>query len=95
MSVMSAAVSPVAAHLFINFLLDPEIALENSSYEGYQPPQKTIDARSIVENDLLPNSLRSIVVEQVDFAGALQILELSPMADQMWQDAYQQVINVS
>jgi len=95
MSVMSAAVSPVAAHLFINFLLDPEIALENSSYEGYQPPQKTIDAQTIVENDLLPDNLRSIVVEQEDFIGAQQILELHPLADQMWQDAYQQVISAS
>lgn len=92
MAVLRGAASPVAAHEFINFLLDPDVALENSSYEGYQPPQKTIDAKLAVEKGFLPDNLRNIVVRQEDFAAGRQILELSPSADQMWQEAYQRVV---
>jgi spermidine/putrescine transport system substrate-binding protein len=92
MAVLRGAASPVAAHAFINFLLDPDVALENSSYEGYQPPQKTIDAQRVVDEGVLPNSLRNVIVEQSDFDTGDQILELSPVADQMWQEAYQRVV---
>lgn len=92
MAVLRGSASPVAAHTFINFLLDPQVALENSSYEGYQPPQKTIDAQLVVDRGFLPGNLKSVIVDQGDFANGYQILELSPFVDQMWQDAYQHVI---
>ena len=40
---------PVMAHRFLNYMLDPKVALENFvGYVGYQPPITKIDARGAV-----------------------------------------------
>ena len=47
------------AHLFINHMLDPEVAMENFSAIGYQPPQNTITPDSLVADEFIPENLRS------------------------------------
>ena len=43
------------AHRFLNYLLDPKVALENFvGYVGYQPPITKIDAQALFDQQLLP-----------------------------------------
>ena len=37
--------NPVLGHLFMDFLLDYDVAVENMSWNGYQPPQNKLDPR--------------------------------------------------
>ena len=49
------AEKPVMAHRFLNYMLDPKIALENFvGYVGYQPPITKIDADALFEQQVLP-----------------------------------------
>ena len=41
MVVLRSGKNPVLAHLFINHMLDPEVAMQNFSAIGYQPPQNS------------------------------------------------------
>lgn len=91
MAVMSGSPSPIAAHAFINFLLDTDVALENSVYEGYQPPQNSLGEDVLIGQGGIPESLRNVVVRPEDFAKGYRILELSSSVDQMWQEAYDEV----
>lgn len=49
------APSPYAAHLFLNFLLDPEIAAENANYISYQP---VVEAADPMITDLVQRAMR-------------------------------------
>ena len=54
------AAKPVMAHRFLNYMLDPEVALENFvGYVGYQPPITKIDADALFEQQILPENLRN------------------------------------
>ena len=55
--------NPVLAHLFLNHMLDPDVAKENFSAIGYQPPQNTITADSLVAEEFIPENLRSAIVK--------------------------------
>ena len=46
---------PIAAHMFINFLLDPAVAAVNSNYIRYANPIKA--AQSLMEDDVLNDPL--------------------------------------
>lgn len=49
------APSPYAAHLFLNFLLDPQIAAENANYLAYQP---VVEAADPLIKDLVQRAMR-------------------------------------
>jgi spermidine/putrescine transport system substrate-binding protein len=51
-----SAASPYAAHLFLDFLLDPAIAAENANYTGYQPVVPAADPmiKSLVQRAMRP-----------------------------------------
>lgn len=91
MVVMAGGGAPVAAHAFINFLLDPGVALANVTYEGYQQPLKTLQPDVLLDQGVILPSQRDVMVREADFADGLQILELTPPVEAMWQDAYAQV----
>ena len=55
--------NPVLAHLFINHMLDPEVAKQNFSAIGYQPPQNSITADSLVNEQFIPENLRTVIVK--------------------------------
>jgi len=51
-----AAPSPYAAHLFLDYLLDPKVAAQNANYIGYQPVVEAADPmiKSLVQRALRP-----------------------------------------
>ena len=90
--VLRSGQNPVLAHLFINQMYDPKVALDNfSTYTGYQPPIKSIDPESLVADGIVPSNLDTTIVREEDFAKGLQLFELAPQVDALWQDAYQRL----
>jgi len=99
------AKSPVLAHLFLNWMLDFQHAMDNFSWNGYQPPQKQADPDSLTSMQGLyskisgswaapityvPEWMSTAVVREDDLAQGLRVHELSPDGDQRWNDAWQE-----
>jgi spermidine/putrescine transport system substrate-binding protein len=81
--------NPVLGHLFLEHLLDPEVALANLSATGYQPPQNTMTAEKLVAEEYIPRNLQSAAVLPGSFETGLRTLELPPETDAQWQAVWQ------
>jgi spermidine/putrescine transport system substrate-binding protein len=81
--------NPVLAHLFINHMLEPEVAKENFSAVGYQPPQNSITPDSLVHEALIPDNLRSAIVKPEYFDTGYRLLELDAANDAAWHSVWQ------
>jgi spermidine/putrescine transport system substrate-binding protein len=106
MAIGANAPHPVLAHLFLNYFLDFQVAMDNFSWVGYQPPQKQADVAALTSQQGLYNKISSswaapipyvppwmpnAVVREEDLArGQFRIHELSPEGDQLWNDAWTQ-----
>ena len=64
MVVLAQGKNPVLAHLFLDFMLDTKNALDNFGYIGYQPPQTSLDAASMVADGYVPENLGTAIVKQ-------------------------------
>ena len=84
MVVLRGGKSPVLAHLFINHLLEPEIARLNFAATGFQPPQISLDPDSLVADGFIPASLATAVVRPENFDVGYRTLELDPANDAAW-----------
>ncbi len=77
------------AHRFLNYLLDPEVALNNFvGYVGYQPPITKIDANALFEQELLPANLRNTVVTREDYANGNAYLSLTAEGRRLWDQSW-------
>jgi len=88
MCVLSKAKSPVLAHLFINNLLDKDVAQENFSFVGYQPAIEGLGAEELIAADLVPENLRSCVLTNDQVNKGLRYLQLSTDVEALWNDAW-------
>jgi spermidine/putrescine transport system substrate-binding protein len=87
--VLAKSKKPVLGHTFLNFLLDRKNAYDNFvQFNGYAPPQKTIDGNSLVKQGLIPKSLTSAVVRPDQFANNQELLALSVEGTRLWQNAW-------
>ncbi|HEX6024032.1 MAG TPA: spermidine/putrescine ABC transporter substrate-binding protein [Solirubrobacter sp.] len=83
------ATKPIMAHRFMNYLLDPEVALNNFvGYVGYQPPITKIDANALFEQQLLPENLRNCVVTREDYANGNAYLQLTAEGRRLWDQSW-------
>jgi spermidine/putrescine transport system substrate-binding protein len=83
------AKNPVLAHQFINFLLDETNAYDNFvNFTGYTPPQKNLDAATLLKRGLIPKSLEQAVVRPDQFAANQELLQLSVTGQRLWDDAW-------
>jgi spermidine/putrescine transport system substrate-binding protein len=80
--------NPVLAHLFLNHMLDPDVAKENFSAIGYQPPQNTLTADSLVAEEFIPENLRSAIVKPEYFDSGYRLLELDAANDAAWHNVW-------
>ena len=89
-SVCSTTTKPVLAHLWLNYLLDEDVAYNNFvQFTGYQPPQNAISADALIAKKVIPPNLRSAVMTSEDAGeGSLQIMTLTPKGLALWQNAY-------
>jgi spermidine/putrescine transport system substrate-binding protein len=90
MVISSQAKNPVLAHVLIDFLYDRENALENFSYEGFQPPLSGIERDEWLSRGNIPPSLSATIVEPEDFdpGKSQQLGGLRPEVEQLYQDAW-------
>lgn len=84
-----SAKSPRLAHRFIDYFLDEKVAYQNFvNFVGYTPPQKSIDADTLIKRGLIPKSLTSAVVRPDQFAFNQQLLQLSIEGTRFWDQAW-------
>jgi spermidine/putrescine transport system substrate-binding protein len=80
--------NPVLAHLFLDHMLDPAVAKENFSAIGYQPPQNSITADSLIGEEFIPENLRAAIVRPEYFDAGYRLLELDAANDQAWHNIW-------
>jgi spermidine/putrescine transport system substrate-binding protein len=87
--IQRGATKPVLAHAWINFMLDPQNAYDNfANFVGYVPPQTSIDAKKLVTDELIPESLEPAIVTPEQFLANQELLSLSVEGDRLWQNAW-------
>jgi spermidine/putrescine transport system substrate-binding protein len=84
MAVLKSAKNPVLAHLFLNYFLNTDNALENISYNGYMQPLRGVTPQRLIKEKILPPSLTSTVVLESYFSRGLHELQLPATADAVW-----------
>lgn|GEM_PF-95137 len=77
--------APVAAHLFVNHLLDPAVATRNFAVIGYQPPQNSISNQTMINSGAVPATLAGVIVEPAQFAASQRLLALNAATDARWR----------
>jgi len=82
--------NPVLGHLFLDFLLDYDVAVENMSWNGYQPPQNKLNPGELVGQELLPSNLKSATVLPAYFDSGYRFLELPGEVDDRWHAVWQE-----
>jgi spermidine/putrescine transport system substrate-binding protein len=92
-TVLRSASSPVLAHLFLNYMLDEPVVLENISFNGYMQPVTAVTPQLLVKEQILPPSLITTAVRPSDFRRGVAELQLPVDADALWQQAYLVVSN--
>ena len=90
MVLLGSGRNPVAAHHFINYLLDPAVATRNFGFTGYQPPQRSVDPRLLVSDQYVPANLETAAVRPRDFTVGRRLLELEPVVDAEWHAIWQE-----
>jgi spermidine/putrescine transport system substrate-binding protein len=89
MVVLKGGKNPVLSHLFINHMLTPEVAMQNFTAIGYQPPQNSITADSLVAEEFIPENLRTAIVKPEYFDAGYRLLELDATNQDAWQKVWQ------
>ena len=90
LTILRSGKNPVLAHLFLNYMLDFNNAMENFSWLGYQPPQNAVNAELLVKQELIPPNLKTAVVDESIWKTGARELELSPSVDSAWHDVWTQ-----
>jgi len=85
---LTSGSNPVLSHLFINYMLDVNNALENYSFVGYMQPLTEVTPSKLTHEQLLPPQLASTVVLPDYFRNGLFQLELPPAADAVWESTW-------
>jgi spermidine/putrescine transport system substrate-binding protein len=95
-AIPKGAKNPVLAHEMINMLYDEGIALENYSYEGFQPPNKAFSADQVIADGIVPENLRNTLISEDHLplgSNPLEVqqYELAPATNQLYQQIYTEV----
>ncbi len=99
--------NPRLAHEFLNFMLDQKNSYLNfADYNGYQSPMTSINPDALVPaklptkidvaydaagNLLYPTGLSQAVVVPEQFDKGYTLLEMTPAANQLWTDAWDEI----
>jgi spermidine/putrescine transport system substrate-binding protein len=81
---------PVMSHLFLDHMLDFDVAMGNFGAIGYQPPQTKIVPENLVQDEFIPENLASTIVLPKYFNEGFRELELPPETDAAWHAIWQQ-----
>jgi spermidine/putrescine transport system substrate-binding protein len=81
-----SAQKPVLAHMLLNHLLDNDVALENFSFTGYQPALSVVTPEKMVADEYVAENIASAIVTQEHYLKGIQLLQLSPAGEGVWED---------
>ena len=90
-AIPTGAAHPVLAHQMIDYMYEPDVALQNYTYESYQPPINSLDETTAVEQGYLPESLAHTIITPETMALGVSQLELEPAVNQLYQEIYQEI----
>ena len=90
-AISKGAANPVLAHALIDYLYEPDNALLNYTYEGYQPTVNSLDKQTALAKGYLPQSLDYTFVTPDMLPMGVTELELAPAVNQLYQQIYQEV----
>ena len=90
MMILTGGENPVAAHFFLNHLLDEAVSQQNFGFTGYQPPQNAINPSKLVEDGFIPDNLRSATVLPEWFDTADRLLGMPIDIEQQWLAVWQE-----
>jgi spermidine/putrescine transport system substrate-binding protein len=79
---------PVAAHQFINYLLDNDVAAKNQSYVGYQPALTNVNAEALINAGAIPETLVDAVIDDAKYQAGKRLVSLTPETDALWSDVW-------
>jgi spermidine/putrescine transport system substrate-binding protein len=85
---LKSGANPVLSHLFINYLLGVDNALENYSYVGYMQPLTEVTPARLTSEKLLPPQLTSTVVLPEYFRQGIFELQLPASATALWESTW-------
>jgi spermidine/putrescine transport system substrate-binding protein len=88
LGILRGARHPVLAHLFLNHVLDVEMAFLNYSYLFYQQPLKAMSPETVVRRKLVAPNLQSTLIEEAQFKNGLVQGPLSTRAQTLWENAW-------
>lgn len=88
MILLRSGKNPVLAHLFVNYMLEPEVAKQNFTQIGYQPPQVSLNPDTLVADGFIPENLRTAVVRPEYFDVGYRLLELDAANDAAWRNVW-------
>jgi spermidine/putrescine transport system substrate-binding protein len=88
-TVLRTATNPVLAHLFVNYLLDAQNALNNISWNGYMQPLNEVTPQRLVKEQILPPSLMSTAVLPSFFRRGVMELQIPVPTNLLWEQAWQ------
>jgi spermidine/putrescine transport system substrate-binding protein len=88
MAIPRTAQKPVLAHTFMNYLLDNDNALSNFEYTGYQPALSVVTPEKMVADEYVAENIVSAIVTPAHYADGVQLLQLSPAAEAIWDDEW-------
>ena len=83
-----ASAKPVAAHQFINYLLDNDVAAKNQSYVGYQPALTNVSAEALINAGAIPETLVDAVIDDAKYQAGKRIVSLTPEVDALWNNVW-------
>ena len=88
MGVLANAENPVLAHLYLNFLLDNDVAEKNFSWNGYLPAVTKLDADYVIDGGYVPENLRNCVPTNDEIAKGLYFKSLGVDGDAQYATAW-------
>jgi spermidine/putrescine transport system substrate-binding protein len=88
MAIPRTAQKPVLAHMFLNHLLDNDNALSNFEYTGYQPALSIVTPEKMVADEYVAENIVSAIVTPAHYADGVQLLQLSPGGEAVWDDEW-------
>jgi spermidine/putrescine transport system substrate-binding protein len=88
MGVIADCEHPVLAHLYLNYLLDNDVAEKNFSWVGYLPALTKLDADYVIAQGYVPENLRDCVPTKEDIDKALYLKPLGADGDAQYEAAW-------
>ncbi len=88
-AICAAGKHPALAHAFLNHLLDFEVAMDNFSWNGYQPPVQGITREAFADptfpwRDAVPANLLDALITPEDFASGQMLVGFGPSERARW-----------